>query len=720
MDFLIEETGFNPEAIIQNGHTFMTGNGVCGYRGTLEEYSKEDHVALNLNNIYDGLDGKWRESVNTANPFFLTLSHEGKPLSPKSTPIRSHKQSLDLSSGVHTRQTVFLIGDTAVTLTAKRFISMHDKTLLATRVTISASDSLTLTLRTGFDTDIWEINGPHFKKTDKLKTFDGAIFQTTQEKKHTIRLIQQTTLQAAVFFDESGVFGKEKTVTIKKEAPFSFDKLVVLTVDEPPGATETRMKHASNAGYDKLENDHVKTFKDKWAVADVKIEGDLDAQKALRYSIYHLLILTPPKNTSIPARGLSGQVYKGAVFWDSEIFMLPFFLHTDKKAARNLLDYRIKTLPGARGKAKDYGYKGAFYAWESHEDGQDACSDFNVTDVFTNRPVRTYFRDKQIHISGDIAYAINRYFTITGDETVLLEGGAEVIFECARFFLSYLRSDLYGDTHEFLDVVGPDEYHERVHNNAFTNKLAFETFNMAVNIYEHLEKNHPATLEKLCHELAFEKDYAMLKIERHKVALQKPGPNHLIEQFDGYFDLEDISLAKLRERIVHPREYLGTASGVAYPTQVIKQADVVTMLCLFPEDYDDAVKETNYDYYKQRTEHGSSLSASMYGLLACAIGRPDEAYPYFMKSATADLKKSTKQYAGNIYIGGTHPAASGGAYLLAVYGFAGLSFEGNTIRLNPNLPKTIDRLTFKLHHDNRLKTITVTKETHHIDEGVTL
>ena len=148
------------------------------------------------------------------------------------------------------------------------------------------------------------------------------------------------------------------------------------------------------------------------------IKGNKKAQFAIRYSIYHLLILGNKNYThSIPARGVSGQTYKGAIFWDTEIFMLPFFTLTDPNIAKQLLQYRINTLKGALRKAKQYGYKGAFYAWESQEKGQDGCSKYNVTDVFTNKPVRTYFNEKQIHISADIAYGLIMYSSIANDDS---------------------------------------------------------------------------------------------------------------------------------------------------------------------------------------------------------------------------------------------------------------------------------------------------------------
>ena len=206
----------------------------------------------------------------------------------------------------------------------------------------------------------------------------------------------------------------------------------------------------------------------------IKIDGDEEVERDINYSIYHLNCIAPRnmKDKSIAARGLSGQVYKGAVFWDTEMFMIDYFMHTEPEVAKTLIGYRISTLDGARKKAKEYGLDGAYYAWESQEGGFEGCSDYNVVDVFTKRPMRTHFRDKQYHISAAVVYAIVKYIRATGDTGILKDGAMEVIIECARLYRSMLLRKADSNKYEIYDVVGPDEYHERVNNNAYTNKMA--------------------------------------------------------------------------------------------------------------------------------------------------------------------------------------------------------------------------------------------------------
>lgn len=421
-----------------------------------------------------------------------------------------------------------------------------------------------------------------------------------------------------------------------------------------------------------------------WDISEIHIDGDDEAEYSLNYSIYHLNCIAPRnmKGKSIPARGLSGQVYKGAVFWDTEMFMIDYYIHTAPEVAKTLLQYRIDTLSGAKIKAKEYGLDGAYYAWESQEGGYEGCSDYNVTDVFTNRPMRTYFRDKQYHVSAAIVYGLMKYINASGDYDILNNGAMEMVIECAKFYRSLLIRKADSSLYEIHDVVGPDEYHERVNNNAYTNRMAKFVFDTV------LELSDKYPLDNKLKE--------MLQDSSKNILIKKPNENGVIEQFDGYFKLEDVSVETVRSRLINPKEYWGGAYGVASNTQVIKQADIVAMLSMFKNDYTKDIMETNLKYYEPRTEHGSSLSACMYSLLACYTNNPEIAYPMFMKSAKTDLTKGGKEWLGLIYIGGTHPASAGGAWIAAVKGFAGINEEHGQLVCRPNLPEKWNGMNFKL------------------------
>jgi trehalose/maltose hydrolase-like predicted phosphorylase len=183
----------------------------------------------------------------------------------------------------------------------------------------------------------------------------------------------------------------------------------------------------------------------------------------------------------------------------------------------------------------------------------------------------------------------------------------------------------------------------------------------------------------------------------NNIYLPKPNENGIIEQFSGYFDLEDVSIVTLKTRLKHPNEYWGGKFGVASSTKIIKQADVVTMLVLFPDLFNETIKRANFEYYFSRTEHGSSLSSSMYGLLALQLHNIEYGYQMFLKSSQADLDKNQKLWAGKVYIGGTHPASAGGAYQCFIYGFMGLKIKDDSLVFTPTLPSNIQNVKFNYH-----------------------
>lgn len=218
---------------------------------------------------------------------------------------------------------------------------------------------------------------------------------------------------------------------------------------------------------------------------------------------------------------------------------------------------------------------------------------------------------------------------------------------------------------------------------------------IALHVVELLSAKNPAFLSQLTERLYLEPTLTALRRFVEQLYIPAPDPESgLIPQFDGYQSLENIPLAALKSRILNPGEYLGGGNGLATTTQILKQADVVLMLSLFGEDYSQDIKKRNWLYYEPRTEHGSSLSACAYAMVASEIGEIERAYDFFLQTATIDLTGKSKQYIGPLYIGGTHPAANGAAWIVAVKGFAGLRTQGETPSLNPRLPKAWKTLRF--------------------------
>ncbi|MEE0928017.1 MAG: glycosyl hydrolase family 65 protein [Acutalibacteraceae bacterium] len=694
----IEETEFLKDKVEQNGSRFLIANGYMGYRGTLEEFGKEQLVALNMAGLFDRNGDLWRESVNAPNPFYIKTCVGQEELSTLTGKTVEHNQTLDIQYGVHSRKTVFEVNGAKVTLSTCRFLSMKNENLAAIRYTLTADKEVSAEVTTFVDSDVWSINGEHF-----------APIETRSEKGVTLHTFATTENKIPItVYEYINGAENENKITLKAGEEFSFVKYCGIYWGDRAENTADAFAALCAKDFETHFMEHKTVWESIWSNSDVQIEGDEEAQFALRYSIYHLSSIVP-RNTdkcAIPARGLSGQVYKGAAFWDTEMFMMPFFSFTDTKLCKNLAKYRINTMEGAKRKAVEFGYEGAFYPWESQETGDDACTLFNVTDIFTNRPMRTHFKDAQIHISADVVYGLWEYCNISGDYSLLFEGGLEMMYQCFWFFYSFSVYKPLKNRYELRDVVGPDEYHERVNNNAFTNKMVAYTAEAFHKALRYAKENNPEFYK----DFTENHDVSPLNDFIDKLYIPAPGEDKVIEQFDGYFKLEDISLSELKSRIIIPNEYLGGGNGLATTTRILKQADVLMMLNVFRSEYSEDIKKANWEYYEPYTEHGSSLSACAYGIVAAGIGMPDWAYKYFMKTATVDLTGDTKQYLGTIYIGGTHPAANGGSWNTAVFGFGGVSYTDDALDISPSLPAHWNSISFKLLWRGVRLSVTITKE----------
>ncbi len=691
--------GWSAENVTHHGNLFLLGNGHMGYRGTLEEFGPDEKVGILLPGLYDRVGSAWREPVNAPNGLYTRVAVNGTWLNPLEVEPVSHRQHLDMRAAVHHRDSHFLIDGTEVSIHAERFLSASNVHLMALRYKVLVNGDAEITLESGIDSRIWDLNGPHLEHPVALERDGVLILKTrTHENGSDVVVAETCLLTASVPALSSTTHGSLRrwTFRVAGGATLELQKSVAVfsSIDDCKGTPEEAalacVSKSGVGGYPALLAAHEDVWNKRWERADVIIDGDEEGQHALRYSLYQLLSAAPfhSEYLSIPARALSGQVYKGAIFWDTEIFMFPFFLATFPAVARNLVRYRIHTLAGARAKAAEYGFEGAYYPWEGQEGGYEACTLFNITDVFTNRPMRTYFRDKQIHISGDVAWAVWKYVEATGDTGLLREGGWEVMLECARFFYSYAYKKTTSDRYVLPDVTGPDEYHERVANNAYTNYLSGYCAGATIEAAGLLHQEDPQAFSALRERLGFSaEEEARLADFAAKLHLPQPDPETgIIEQFDGYLKLEDCSLEAIKSRILNPSEYLGGGSGLATTTRIIKQADVVLLTHLLGDRFSTEVKKANWDFYEPRTEHGSSLSACVYALVAAETGRADFAHKYFLKTATVDLTGDSKQYVGTLYIGGTHPAANGGAWMVAAQGFCGIRFCPDGLVVEPRLP----------------------------------
>lgn len=710
---IIKET-YDPKQAINDGSSFMVGNGYLGYRSTLASDRKEDYVGCFVTDTWDNADGKWEELSNVPNALFRQIHYENQLLTPSLA--QSFKRILDLSEGRLFFEMTFILNGKKVIIQEEKFASMHQKNLLGMRQTIVSDQDIKLTLMTGIDTEQWNLNGEHlpyktFFETDTL----SGIKTKTQQSNIEIIVGQKNLFSLPKKRKSSaGVEGYQSTIELQANQPSTMDSVMIIyTSHDVSDPYEEVISQAQKIdSYDSLKRENKTEWQKLWDRLDISLEGNIRDQVGIRFNIYHAIIATPMhKPLPIGARGLSCQAYQGAAFWDQEIYNSPMYLFSHPEVVKQLLVYRYETLDGARRKAKRHGYEGAFYAWISGKTGDEICPDFFFKDVLSDRPIRNHFNLWQIHISPDISYAIDRYYRLTQDKDFLYQYGLEMTLEIARFIASRVVYRPHLDRYELKQVQGPDEYHENVDNNAFTNYQSHIALTQAIVYIQTLDKNKVQAVFEKIHirpqEIELWKDII------EKLYLPQPNAEGLIEQFDGYFDLESIVPAhRVTERLKDPEEYYGWPNGIAVFTQCNKQADMVQLFSLHPELFDLKIQEINYDYYEPRTLHFSSLSPSTHAIVAARFNRMDEAYRLFEKALFIDLFNTNEAVSGGTFIGGMHTANNGGTWGMVAYGFLGLQITNDGLyRLDPHLPQTWKNVSLTLDIRGHKHQITVDAET---------
>jgi trehalose/maltose hydrolase-like predicted phosphorylase len=471
------------------------------------------------------------------------------------------------------------------------------------------------------------------------------------------------------------------------------DRLVTVArserlADDPAPVAVDALARGRALGWRGVLAAHETAWQQHWDASDVIIEGDDKVQAAVRFAVYHLTSAANPEDecVSVGARGLTGDAYFGHVFWDTEIYLLPFYFAVWPEAARALLMYRYHTLPGARAKAAHFGFRGALYAWESADTGEETTpervmgADGTPVEILTGR--------MEHHISADVAYAVWQYWRFTHDDDFFLRAGAEMLLETARFWASRAVAEADGKRH-IRHVIGPDEYHEDVDDNAFTNVMARWNIGRGLETMDLLRERWPKHAAALREKLALGDDeLADWRDAIARIVTGLDAATGVYEQFAGYHKLEQLDLSLYADRKVPIDVVIGPER--TRRSQVVKQADVVALIALLPDEFPDAAAKANFRYYEPRCAHGSSLSAGIHALVAARLGETETALRFLRQAAVADLELDPNS-AGGIRIAGL-----GGLWQAIILGFAGLDLKSDMLGIDPRLPPHWRSLSFRV------------------------
>ena len=718
-DWQVSENEFSKENNKRSETIFALANGYLGLRGNFEEgYPKAEDNTMQgtyINGFYEtsaieygetayGFPETGQTMLNVTDSKIIKLYIDGEEFNLFNGEVVDYQRSLNFKTGILTRSVVWENNQgKRIKIKINRLVSFTNKNLIVINYNfkpLNFSGKIRVVSALDGDVSNYQAEGdPRAEAAVKGKPLKVVAKKQSQKSALLKQKVKNTGFDLVcgmknVFKTEQEYETKlkeeEKELITEFELEASVDEWVSLNkyityytnLDAESNLLAKAKKNLNDssqkdfAWWAKQQKDYLRDF---WQQADVEIKGDKALQQGIRFNQFHLLqSVGKDGKTNIAAKGLTGEGYEGHYFWDTEIYILPFFLYNRPEISKKLLEYRYNILDNARERARELAHEqGALYPWRTI--GGDECSAYY--------PAST----AQYHINADIIYALKEYVDATGDIEFLVDMGAEMTFETARVWydLGHFNQRLAGKF--CIDgVTGPDEYTAIVDNNCYTNYMAKLNLEYAVKVAELLKEEYPKEYQDLIKKI----DLEAVEINNWKKAADKmylPYDEELgiHPQDDKFLDLKVWDLENTPEDKFplllnyHPL--------VIYRHQVCKQADLVLALYLLGDEFSQAEKKRDFDYYDQITTHDSSLSTSIYSIIASEIGYKEKAYDYFMETVRTDLDDKHGNSAH-----GVHTACMAGSWLAIASGFAGFRVYDGELNLNPYLPEQWDSYKFKL------------------------
>ena len=673
------------------------GNGYLGVRGFDPAGAKANSFerSVFLAGFFEYIKPGITDMVNMPELFSLRLGIPCHEMSAGAT--------LDLRTGLLIREAVWQCeSGERFSLITRRMVSMGSKHVAALEVEVRPLDGdLPIVLETGLDGDVTNLpisDDQLTEDTECKRLLNPVICQANQVGGVLVmesmpskrRVYQAYRVVASLPMTATGVTADAYTaVRIEGNIPAG-EALVVTKTVATYGYRDPVQDHLAEAielserlsslGFAGVLQESAQAWHGLWESCDIEIDGDPELQGAVRYNIFQLLQNNAADDSyvSIGARGLMHGRYKGNYFWDTEIFMLPFFLYTRPEAAKNLLLYRYHMLPSAREGAKSMGLKGARYPWMSSDTGHEQCETWDTGAC-------------EVHITADVAYAVQEYVRITGDQDFLVHYGAEMLVETARYWVSRLTYHEATDCYNLLFVKGPDEYCGVTTNNTYTNYLVRENLLGAVRAAEFVSKR-PEAWDALQTRLQITPEELKTFAEvAEKIVILYDEERDLLLQDEVFERMEPLDIS------AYKRGSTALYRTIPYDRlqryKVIKQADLVLLMTLYPDRFATRLKQNVWSYYEPLTLHDSSLSFGTHAQLAADLGYVDVAWDYFRKSVFLDLYNIME----NTQDEGIHLAALGASWQALVFGLAGLrQGEDGRPTVHPKLPRSIRGLRFSV------------------------
>jgi maltose phosphorylase len=720
----IVEEGFHPSMQEAAESIFSLGNGRMGQRANFEEqYTGETLQGNYLAGVYypdktrvgwwkNGYPEYFAKVLNAPNWIGIGVEINGRQLDLHLSKPLNFRRELNMKQGYLERTFTVLSGDSKIHIAVRRFLSMHRDEIGAIRYAIKSEDfsgSLSFTpyidgnvvnRDSNYNEHFWEMvetgseRGVAHLKARTRRTG----FVTCMTMGYQLSMDGKNSGPDPEVIKRSDYVSNRVTVDVTPGREVVFYKYVsVLTslnhdLQKMTGEGERMMQEAMSTGFDALFREHCEAWLNKWAHSDIIIEGDTAAQQGIRFNIFQLNQTYTGKDErlNIGPKGFTGEKYGGSTYWDTEAYLIPFYLSTAPgEVSRNLLIYRYKHLQKAIENGEKLGFRNgaALYPMVTMN-GEECHNEWEIT-------------FEEIHRNGAIAFAIFNYIRYTGDEGYLAAYGLEVLIAISRFWRQRVNWSGEREKYVMLGVTGPNEYENNVNNNWYTNKMARWTLSYTLEALEMVKELDPAAYHQILERTGFNfgEETSAWKEVIEKLHFPFDETNGVFLQQDGYMDKEQILAADLNpeQRPINQHWSWDRILRSCF----IKQADVLQGIYTFEEEYDLETVRRNFDFYEPRTVHESSLSPCVHSILASRIGKPEKAYEMYLRTSRLDLDDYNNEVSE-----GLHITSMGGTWMSVVYGFGGMRIREGNLSFDPVLPKKWKNLSFKiLYRGSTLKVI---------------
>ncbi|MBN2813985.1 MAG: glycoside hydrolase family 65 protein [Bacteroidales bacterium] len=727
-EWRVIEEGFDPLHHEASESIFSLGNGHMGQRANFEEkYSGKSLQGTYIAGIYhpdktrvgwwkNGYPEYFAKVPNAPNWTGIRIIAGKEELDLHTCKTSEFIRELDMQHGCLNRSFVATFSSgKKMRVVARRFLSMAEDDIGAVRYAVTPVnfdgtiemipflDGNVINRDTNYDEQFWDIIESGVKEdTAYLRSrVRKSGFEAGYAMQYTVEVNGKPAKTVVEPLQQPGYNGFHLKIKARANEEVVLYKYAAIlsSLDHKPDLlvknSIERVTKAARKKFDKLYDNHVAIWEKNWAQSDIIIKGDAAAQQGIRFNIFQLNQTYTGKDErlNIGPKGFTGEKYGGSTYWDTEAFLIPFYLSTEPpEVARNLLIYRFKHLQKAIENAEKLGFNAgaALYPMVTMN-GEECHNEWEIT-------------FEEIHRNGAIAFAIYNYIRYTGDKDYLAEYGLEVLIALARFWRQRVNwSDVKGK-YVILGVTGPNEYENNVNNNWYTNKMAAWTLRYTIECLDYVMDEHPLQYQRIVKKthLYYDSETSSWKDIIKHMYFPMLDERGIFLQQDGYMDKEQRMVAELspKERPINQHWSWDRILRSVF----IKQADVLQGIFCFEDEYTTDTIRRNFDFYEPRTVHESSLSPCIHSILANRIGEVEKAYDLYLRTSRLDLDDYNNEVAE-----GLHITSMGGTWMSMVIGFGGMRIKEGMLTFTPNLPHKWKLISFNIQFRGRILNVTISE-----------